>query len=40
MKLPNGEKVQGMSNFATYLENNPEYYTELKEQVFELIGIA
>jgi RecA/RadA recombinase len=39
MKLPNGEKVQGMSNFATYLENNPEYYDELRQQIFEMIGL-
>ncbi len=38
--LPNGEKVQGMSNFATYLEENPSYYEELRQQVFEMIGMA
>ncbi len=40
LTLPNGEKVQGMSNFATYLENNPEYYDELRQQVFEMVGMA
>ena len=40
LTLPNGEKVQGMSNFATYLENNQEYYDELRQQVFEMVGMA
>lgn len=40
LTLPNGEKVQGMSNFATYLEENPEYYDELRQQVFEMVGMA
>tara|TARA_R100001163_G_scaffold1295_2_gene1943 strand:+ start:21919 stop:22911 length:993 start_codon:yes stop_codon:yes gene_type:complete len=40
MTLPNGEKVQGMSNFATYLEENQTYYEELRQQVFEMIGMA
>jgi recombination protein RecA len=38
--LPNGEKVQGMSNFATYLEENPSYYEDLRQQVFEMIGMG
>jgi len=38
--LPNGEKVQGMSNFATYLEENPSYYEDLRQQVFEMIGMV
>ena len=40
MTLPNGEKVQGMSNFATYLEENQTYYEELRQQVFEMIGMV
>ena len=39
LTLPNGEKVQGMANFATYLEENPNYYDELRQQVFEMIGM-
>jgi recombination protein RecA len=38
--MTNGEKVQGMSNFASYLENNPDYYNELRQQVFEMVGLA
>jgi recombination protein RecA len=40
LTLPNGEKVQGMSNFATYLEENPSYYDDLRQQVFEMVGMA
>jgi len=29
-----------MSNFATYLEENQTYYEELRQQVFEMIGMA
>lgn len=38
--MTNGEKVQGMSNFASYLENDPYYYNELRQQVFEMVGLA
>lgn len=39
LTLPNGEKVQGMANFAKYLEENENYYEELKSQVFEMLGM-
>jgi recombination protein RecA len=39
LTLPNGEKVQGMANFAKYLEDNENYYEELKSQVFEMLGM-
>lgn len=39
LTLPNGEKVQGMANFAKYLEDNPDYYSDLRSQVFEMIGM-
>ena len=40
MTLPNGEKVQGLTNFAKYLEENPNYYSDLRQQLFEMIGLA
>jgi recombination protein RecA len=40
LKLPDGEKVQGKANFAQYLEDNPEKYSEYSKQVFEMVGIA
>ena len=39
LKLPSGKKVQGMNNFAIYLEENPEAYKDLRSQVFELVGM-
>lgn len=39
LTLPNGEKIQGMANFSTYLEENPNAYNDLKSQVFEMIGM-
>ncbi len=34
------KKVQGLSNLATYFENNPEAYLDYKTQVFEMAGLA
>lgn len=40
LTLPNGEKVQGMANFANYLEENPNAYSDMKAQIFEMIGLS
>lgn len=37
--LPNGEKLQGMVNFAKYLEENDNAYSDIKSQVFEMLGM-
>jgi len=37
--LPNGEKVQGMVNFAKYLEDNDNAYSDLRSEVFEMLGM-
>lgn len=37
--LPNGERVQGIPNACTYLEENPKAYAELRAKVFEIVGL-
>lgn len=39
LKLPNGEKIQGKTNLAQYLEDNPDQYEEFANEVFEMVGI-
>lgn len=38
--LPNGATAQGINKVAQYLEENPEVYEELKQQIFEMVGIS
>tara|TARA_R110000824_G_scaffold128568_4_gene289530 strand:- start:40121 stop:41104 length:984 start_codon:yes stop_codon:yes gene_type:complete len=39
LKLPNGEKIQGKSNLAKYLEENPKEYSGFSKEVFSMVGI-
>ena len=39
LKLPNGEKVQGKTNMAKYLEENPDQYEDFRSQIFEMVGM-
>jgi|TARA_R110000824_G_scaffold10866_1_gene47558 recombination protein RecA len=38
-KLPNDEKVQGKNNLAKHLEDNPNEYTRLENEIFSMVGI-
>ena len=38
-KLPNDEKVQGKNNVAKYLEDNPNEYKKLEDDIFSMVGI-
>lgn len=38
--LPNGEKVQGFPKVCEYLEENPNAYSDLKSQVYEIVGMS
>tara|TARA_R110002020_G_scaffold37499_3_gene113259 strand:+ start:7357 stop:8334 length:978 start_codon:yes stop_codon:yes gene_type:complete len=38
-KLPNDEKVQGKNNLAKYLEDDPDEYTRLENEIFSMVGI-
>lgn len=40
LTLPNGDKVQGLVQFAEYLEENINAYNDIKQQVFEMSGIS
>lgn len=37
--LPNGQRIQGLTNLATTLENDRELYEDLRSRVFEMVGI-
>lgn len=39
LTFPNGEKYQGAANAAKYLEETPEAYADIKQQIFEMIGL-
>ena len=39
LKLPNGEKIQGKTNMAKYLEDNPDQYNDFRSQIFEMVGM-
>jgi recombination protein RecA len=39
LKLPNGEKIQGKTNLAKYLEDNPKEYNDFRSQVFKMVGL-
>ena len=39
LKLPNGEKIQGKTNLAKYLEDNPEEYSNFRKEVLTMVGM-
>ena len=39
LKLPNGEKIQGKTNLAKYLEDNPEEYDNFRKEVLTMVGM-
>jgi len=39
LKLPNGEKIQGKTNLAKYLEDNPEEYINFRKEVLTMVGM-
>ena len=39
LKLPNDEKIQGKTNLAIYLEENPKEYELFEQEVFTMVGI-
>ena len=39
LTLPNEEKMQGQTNLAKYLEENPKQYDEFEETIFSIVGI-
>ena len=39
LTLPNEEKMQGQTNLAKYLEENPKQYDEFEKTIFSIVGI-
>ena len=39
LTLPNEEKMQGQTNLAKYLEDNPKQYDEFEETIFSIVGV-
>lgn len=39
LTLPDGKKLQGLFNLASYLEEEESVYTDLKSRVYEMVGL-